>query len=103
MIPFFQSTGVASCCHAMLHTLVTCGITEPADFNSSGWMLSTPAAFPFYSCLTATLTSSSEIESVFTGSCRTGSVLATFSLVRHVFEQIFHLSSLLAGSAFVDL
>ena len=72
MIPFLRSTGVASCCQTMLHTLVRCGIMEPEEFNSSGSMLSTPAAFPFFSCLTSTLTYSSETESVFTGNCRLG-------------------------------
>jgi len=41
------------------------------DFYSSSWMLSTLAAFPFFSCLTATLTCS-DMEFVFIGSCRLG-------------------------------
>jgi len=61
-------------CHTALNNFVKCGMMVSACFSSSGWIRSVPAAFPFFSLLTACATSVSVIASMFTSSVGMSSV-----------------------------
>ena len=81
MMPFLQSAGTCSSCQTMLHTFVKWGTAESAYFISSDCMLSTPAAFPFFNCLIANLTSFSEKGSTLIGSCVLASVSSATNVI----------------------